>query len=136
MPAKKHDSSADTSMAVAELIHALEEPTKTETELLRAAILGSDSAVSEGIKWNAPSFKTAEYFATTNLRTKTGVGLVLHFGAKARVVAADKDTIDDPKSLLKWVAKDRATAEFKDAKDIEAKRSALQAIVRQWVKYV
>lgn len=136
MPSRTHSTPADPSTAVSEFINTLREPTKTETQLLRAAILESDSAVSEGVKWNAPSYKTNEYFATTNLRTKTGVGLVLHFGAKVRTVDAGKDTITDPTGLLKWVAKDRATIEFKDAKDIEAKRSGLQAIVRQWIGYV
>lgn len=136
MPSRTHSAPADPATAVSEFINALMEPTKTETQLLRAAILESDSAVSEGVKWNAPSYRTNEYFATTNLRTKTGVGLVLHFGAKVRAVDAGKDTITDPTGLLKWVAKDRATIEFKDAKDIEAKRSELQAIVRQWIGYV
>jgi hypothetical protein len=135
MPSK-HTSAADTSSAVDAFISAQIEPTKTETEALRTAILGSDKNITEGIKWNAPSFKTHEYFATTNLRTKAGVGLVLHFGAKARAIEANRDTIHDPSGLLKWVAKDRATIEFKDAKDIEAKRTALQEVVRQWVKYV
>jgi len=129
-------SAADTSSAVDAFISAQQEPQKTETELLRAAILGSAKTITEGIKWNAPSYKTDDYFATTNLRTKTGIGLVLHFGAKTRSVEASSENILDPTGLLKWVAKDRATLEFKDAKDIEAKRTALQAIVRQWVKYV
>ncbi len=136
MPSAKHASAKDTSSAVDAFIAGLREPTKTETTLLREAIVGSANKISEGVKWNAPSYKTHEYFATTNLRTKTGVGLVLHFGAKIRTVEASSENIADPKGLLKWVAKDRATIEFKDAKDIETKRAALQAIVRQWVKYV
>ena len=135
MPSK-HTSAADTSSAVDTFIAAQQEPTKTQTELLRQAILGSAKTITEGIKWNAPSYKTYEYFATTNLRTKTGIGLILHFGAKARAVEASAENILDPAGLLRWVAKDRATLEFKDAKDIEAKRPALQAIVRQWVQYL
>ena len=136
MPVAKHSSAADTSSAVDAFIDGLKEPTKTETALLRAAILGSAKSITEGIKWKAPSYKTGEYFATTNFRTKTGIGLVLHFGAKARTVAANRETIADPEGLLTWVAKDRATIAFKDAKDIEAKRAALRAIVRQWITFV
>ena len=135
MPSK-HTSATDNSSAVGAFISAQQEPTRTETELLRAAILGSAKSITEGIKWNAPSYKTHEYFATTNLRTETGIGLVLHFGAKARAVEASSENIADPAGLLKWVAKDRATLEFKDAKDIAAKSAALQAIVLQWIKYV
>jgi hypothetical protein len=88
------------------------------------------------VKWNAPSFRTTEYFATTNLRVKAGIGLVLHFGAKVREVTAGPDTIDDPQRLLQWVAKDRATVEFTDPQDLAAKRAALQAVLRQWIRHV
>jgi hypothetical protein len=114
----------------------LDHPAKKAVQALRAAILASDASISEGVKWNAPSFKVTEYFATTNLRTKTGVGLVLHFGAKVRAVAAGKDTIRDPEGLLKWLAQDRATIIFADDEDLRAKTPALQAIVRQWIAHV
>jgi hypothetical protein len=42
------------------------------------------AAIREGVKWNTPSFRTTEYFATTNLREKAGIGLVLHLGASGR----------------------------------------------------
>jgi hypothetical protein len=131
-----HKTSADTSKAVDLFVAALEHPAKDVVELLRSAILTSDASISEGVKWNAPSFKTTEYFATTNLRSKTGVGLVLHFGAKVREVAAGKNTIQDPDGLLKWVAKERAMIEFKDAKELKARGPALQAILRQWIRHV
>jgi hypothetical protein len=104
--------------------------------LLRSAILNSDPSITESVKWNSPSFKTTEYFATTNLRAKTGVGLVLHFGAKVRSVAVSGDAIDDPGGLLTWVAKDRATLVFGDAKEVKAAKPALQAILRQWIRHV
>jgi hypothetical protein len=131
-----HNTSADTSKAVDAFMASLEHPAKDAIESLRSAILASDPSITEGVKWNAPSFKVTEYFATTNLRAKLGVGLVLHFGAKVRDVGAGKDTIQDPEGLLKWVAKDRATINFKDTKEIKARRIALQAILRQWIGYV
>jgi hypothetical protein len=131
-----HNTPADSSPAVDAFMAGLQHPAKDAVELLRAAILASNPAVTEGVKWNAPSFKTTEYFATTNLRAKTGVGLVLHFGAKAREVSAGKESIADPDGLLKWVAKDRATIEFMDAREVTAKKAALQAILRQWIRHV
>jgi hypothetical protein len=127
---------ADTTKAVDAFMAALEHPAKDAIELLRAAILASDPSITEGVKWNSPSFKVQEYFATTNLRAKAGLGLVLHFGAKVREVSAGKDTIQDPDGLLKWVAKDRATIEFKDAREIKARKPALQAILRQWIRHL
>ena len=65
------------------MLKSLSHPMKAEIELMRAAILGADPSIREGVKWNAPSFRTHEYFATTNLREKKGIGLILHLGAKA-----------------------------------------------------
>jgi len=36
----------------------LEHPLKAGVEQLRAAILASDDAITEHVKWNAPSFAT------------------------------------------------------------------------------
>jgi hypothetical protein len=48
----------------------------------RQIILDADASIAEGIKWNAPSFYTSEYFATIQLRAKDGVQVILHLGAK------------------------------------------------------
>lgn len=114
----------------------LKHPCKAEIDALRQIILQVDGSVSEGIKWNAPSFRTSEYFVTTNLRAKRGVGLILHVGAKVRKVPVDGMRIADPTHLLKWLAKDRATIEFEDLNDVHAKKLALQAVLRQWIRYV
>eukprot|EP01031_Cornospumella_fuschlensis_P007315 gene7315-9064_t len=66
----------------------LDHPFKAEIQTLRQAIPAVDPAIAEGIKWNAPSWRTSEYFATTHLRSKTGLGLILHLGAKARQAGA------------------------------------------------
>jgi hypothetical protein len=36
--------------------------------------------------------------------------------------------------LLEWLAKDRCLVTFADGKDVQAKRAALQAIVREWIR--
>ena len=41
--------------------------------------------------------------------------------------------IADPAGLLQWLAKDRCLVTFADGKDIQAKRAALEAIVREWI---
>ena len=132
----KHDSRADSTEAVDALMGELEHPQKSTIEALRAAILAADPSIREGVKWNSPSFRTGEYFATVHLRAKSGVGVILHFGAKAREVAARRETIADPSRLLTWLAKDRASVTFQDAGDLAAKKKALQAIVRQWIVHV
>ena len=99
-------------------------------------MLGVDPSIAEGIKWSAPSFRTSEYFATTHLRTKAGIGLILHLGAKVRQSAEGALTINDPDKLLKWLGKDRAMLEFASADELEGKKPALIAVLRQWIRFV
>lgn len=114
----------------------LDHPFKAEVAAIRTAILSADPSISEGIKWNAPSYRTTEYFATTNLREKVGIGIILHLGAKVRETALTIAPIADPEGLMKWLAKDRAMVVFKDMKDFVAKRVAFEGVVRQWITHV
>jgi len=131
-----HNAPADTSEAVDKFMATLEHPWKDEIEAVRRLMLGVDPSVREGVKWNAPSFRTTEYFATTNLRSRAGVGIILHLGAKVRKLPADGVRIDDPMKLLKWLGKDRAMVEFGTSRDLGEKAAAFQLVLRQWIKYV
>lgn len=115
---------------------ALHHPHKDEILALRQVILAADPAVAEGIKWNAPSFRTSEWFATFHLRAKGGVQVILHFGAKVRDRSAARAAIADPDSMLEWLGPDRASVKFRDAADVEAKRAAFAAVIRQWIAHV
>jgi hypothetical protein len=115
---------------------ALVHPHRSEIEALRKLILQVDPSVQEGVKWNAPSFRTSEYFATTNLRTKSGIAVVLHLGAKVRQLPSGSVTIEDPAKLLKWLGKDRAMVEFANAEEFNTSKAAFKAVLRQWVQYV
>jgi hypothetical protein len=115
---------------------ALDHPRKAEILALRRIILGADPRIGEGIKWNAPSFRTGEWFGTFHLRAKDGVQVILHFGAKKRDGFAPRAAVADPDSLLEWLAGDRAAARFRDLADIQAKQSAFASVVRQWIVHV
>ena len=114
----------------------LKHPHKAEIAALRAIVLATGKSIADGIKWNAPSFRTTEYFATTHLRAKRGIGLILHLGAKVRDIPADGLKIADPAKLLKWLGRDRAAIELGDLAELNRNRAALQAILRQWIKHV
>ncbi len=133
---RAHSTTADSTEAVDAFMRSLVHPFKAEIEVIRAAVLGADPAIAEGVKWNAPSFRTSEYFATTNLREKKGIGVILHLGAKVRELPAGGITIEDPMKLLRWLAKDRATIVFEGRDDLRAKEAALGRIVQQWIAHV
>ena len=125
---------ADTAEAVDAFMATLEHPHKDAIAALRRIIAGADPAIAEGVKWNAPSFRTTEYFATTHLRAKDGIGVILHLGAKVRETPSFQ--IDDPQGLLKWLAKDRALVNFAGVQDVKAHEAAIQGVVRQWIASV
>ena len=128
-------STADSTEAVDEFLRKLDHPLKGVVEVIRGLILGADSRIAEGIKWNAPSFRTTEYFATTNLRLKGGIGVILHLGAKVRDLPGGL-AIEDPAKLLKWLARDRASVEFSGLEDLADKQEAFQNVIREWIRHV
>ena len=138
--AQKTSSAKPTATSAPENVEtflaALDHPFKPEILAIRQIILDADPSIAEAIKWNAPSFYTSEHFATFQLRTKGGVQIILHLGAKKRDTALSGIAIADPQGLLTWLAKDRASATFRDLQDVEARRSAFADIIRQWIGYV
>lgn len=131
---EKGTEASDGTAAVDALMAQLAHPHADAIDALRSAVRTADPSIAEGVKWNAPSFRTVEWFATVHLRAKRGIALILHLGAKARPDAAL--AIDDPDRLLTWLGKDRASIAFDDADAVRARAAAVQAIVRQWIRDV
>lgn len=116
-------------------LRELDHPLKPALERVRSVILGVDPAIAEGIKWNSPSFRTSEYFATASIR-KDFIRVVLHLGAKVKDDSTSGMSIADPTGLLEWHAKDRCSVKFRDAAGVVAGQRAFASIVRQWIAYV
>ena len=131
-----HTTAADSTRAVDEFMNTLEHPFKDVVSAIRRFVLGVDGSIAEGIKWNVPSFRTTEYFATLHLRQKRGVGVVLHLGAKTRDLPAGGVAIEDESQSLKWLGKDRAMIVFDNLDDFNTRKPAFDRIVRQWILHV
>lgn len=111
----------------------LEHPQKDVIAAVRAVLLAADPRISEGIKWNAGSFRTTEWFATFNVRGPRGpkpVTLVLHFGAKP---GGERPAVADPAGMLTPLGKDRAAVSFADLGDVHARTPALAVLIRAWI---
>ncbi|WP_437774495.1 DUF1801 domain-containing protein [Sorangium sp. So ce1097] len=132
--APREPGSSQTHPAVIAFLRELDHPLKQEIDAVRRIILAVSPEIREEIKWNAPSFRTAEHFATFNLRTKDRVRLVLHMGAKVKGSATKGVEIGDPAGLLEWRAKNRCLVTFVDEKEIQEKRAALETILRAWIR--
>jgi hypothetical protein len=135
-PKRATKADAPPANDVETFLASFEHPFKAEIIALRQIFLAADPSIADGIKWNAPSFRTSEYFATVNLRAKGGTGIILHFGAKKNAISATGVAIADPDSLLEWLGKDRAMLSFRNMDEIARHKAALTKLIRAWIKHV
>lgn len=129
VPARK----AKAEPSLSHFMAGLEHPLKADMELVRKAILATDKSITEGVKWNSLSFRTTEWFATVNLRSRDSVQLVLHLGAKT---GKEAGAIPDPRGLLKWLGKDRAMATLGSGAGLKANLPAFKSLVKAWIRNV
>ena len=140
MATKKSGGSTPTRASGAEVVTAflatVPPAQRSELQAVRAAILAVRPGIGEGIKWNAPSFRTEDDFATFHLRVKQGMQIILHTGAKIRALPKGGLRLDDPAGLVKWLAPDRCLVTLAGGAGLAAELRALQAIVQQWLAQV
>ena len=107
---------------------------KPSIERLRLAILDADDAITEQIKWKAPSFCFNSVDRVTfNLRPLHHLQLIFHRGAK---------TIEDNlrfdasnwSGLLEMIGQDRGQVIFPDAEAAIARQQEFIELVREWVR--
>ena len=125
----------EDSRGVSVLIERMAHPMKPVIESVRRTILAADSAITEGVKWNSPSFYCYGWFATIVTRKPKQLDIVLHCGAQIQADCAVREAIADRDDLLAWPSKDRATLSFTSDADFAAKRHAFQRVVKQWAAY-
>ena len=119
---------------VESFLESLDHPLKPVIETLRLAVLDSDQAITERIKWNAPSFCfNAVDRVTFNLRPHHHVQLIFHRGAKPN---KDDFPFDPAKwsGLLEMIGEDRGQVIFPSAEAAEARQEDFVGLVREWVR--
>jgi hypothetical protein len=123
-------------MAVTALLDANKHPLREEIDALRMIILDADGSIEEGVKWNAASFRTTEWFATLNgpKQVKEAM-IILHAGAKVK--GADlKGRITDPTGMIKWLGADRGMITFPSRADIKVKQADLKTLIQAWIQHI
>ena len=130
----KKDATHDPQ-GVTELIAQQSHPMAQTIEGIRQTILQASPAITEGVKWNSPSFYCQGWFATINTRKTDRLQLVLHHGAKVRPGAELQQLIADPDKLLHWASNDRAMMTIKADDNFPQLRAPLENIIRQWASY-
>lgn len=121
------------NVEVTEFLDALKHPLRAEIEQLRQIILGSNTGLTENIKWNGPNYCYNEQDSVTmKIQPPKLIQLVFHRGAKK--IAQPKDRlIKDPSGLLTWKENDRAIATFKNTDEIIKAKQSLEEIIKDWI---
>jgi hypothetical protein len=95
MATRKSVAGPKGSPSVEMFLDTLDHPHAAAFRRLRELILGLDPRITEAVKWNAPSFKIDDHFATFKLHPPKDIQLVLHTGAKVKIPPREFH-IDDP----------------------------------------
>ncbi|GAB5525386.1 MAG: hypothetical protein Roseis2KO_32580 [Roseivirga sp.] len=99
-------------------------PMTAEIQKVREIILAADPRIEETIKWSSPTFLYKGNIASFFMNAKKFVSLMFHKGA----------LLPNSSGLLTGDAKEGRTARFTDLEDIEAKKEALQSVIREWIE--
>lgn len=101
-----------------------ENPQRELVAKIREFILAIDPAVTEAIKWQAPTFMNQGNIASFFPKAKKNVTLMFHQGA----------SVADSGGLLEGEGDVSRVARFIDDADFEAKKPALQAVIEDWIR--
>lgn len=91
---------------------------------IREFILDIDPAVTEAIKWQAPTFIYHGNIASFFPKAKKNVTLMFHHGA----------SLANDGGLLEGDGDVSRVARFIDDADFESKKPALQAVIEDWIR--
>ena len=112
--------------AVDAYLDELDHPLKEEVLRLREIVLGASPAIEERIKWKSPSFYVGgDDLGAFELRPRDFVRVIFVF---------PHGLVADPEAIMQGTWADRRELRFVNLADIEAKRPALETIVRDWVE--
>jgi len=122
---KKAIDPLEGTIKVDEFMEGLDHPFKAEVQTVRDIIKNVNKDIAEEIKWKAPSFSyNGEYLVTFNLWEREHIHLVFHNPEISKVKS----------KLLEGDYDHRRMAHFSDKDDINAKKPALEKVLKDLIK--
>lgn len=118
---------------VEEYLDGLDHPFRAQVAELRLMISQSDDRVTEGIKWNAPSFSwQGNDRVTLKLNPKNCFQIIFHRGAKKD--ASDSNGFEDRSGIVEWIGPDRGIVRITSPKEFENVKELVADIAIRWMK--
>ncbi len=136
MKAAKTPQPLANTPEVNEFMQKLDHSMKDVLQALREAILAADTVVGEHIKWNAPSFLYTGEMAPFNPKEYKRYIIVSNFFKQdcIRLVFPSGAKVNDTSGMLQGdYADGRRIAHFFSLEDVEARKPALQAFIKNWI---
>ena len=123
---------------VIEHLRKLDPGLRDVVETIRKIILETDSEIDERIKWNNPSFfYTGEMKPFDPKEYKSDIAVFNLHKNRIMLVFPTGSKVNDKSGLLEGDYKDgRRIANFKDMKDVQSKKTALQHVLREWIRLI
>ena len=139
MKAKKNNAiKLPDQEQVTEHIQKLDPALGKIVETIRQIILSTDKEIGERIKWNNPSFYyTGEMKPFDPKEYKREIIVFNLYKGRIMLVFPSGAKVNDTSGLLEGNYKDgRRITIFKDMKDVKSKEKVLQAVIKEWLKWV
>ncbi len=107
-------------------------------EILRKIILSTDKKIGECIKWNNSTFYyTGEMKPFNPKEFKREIIVFNLFKGRIMLVFPSAGKVNDDSGFLEGKYKDgRRVAIFKDLKEVKAKKSTLQNVIKKWLTLI
>jgi len=123
------------TMTHQEFMVKFDDERKQLLEAILKAITEECPALTETIKWNAPTFcYNGKDRMTIMLHKRDRVSLILHTGAKPKEDKKAPHLYTDDTELLEWNSNIRATISFFDLNDFISKRNLFKKCIKRWIQ--
>lgn len=107
---------------------------RDEIEYLRSIIMNTGMNLTEGIKWNAPSYSiNGNDRITLRINSPKIIQIIFHRGAKVQKQSPER-ILSDKYTILLWKENDRAIATFKSLNEIQDNILILKEIITKWIE--
>lgn len=116
-------------------LSALNHPQEGLIQELRTMIRGVGSELTEGIKWNAPSYALeGRDIITLNFHYKDYVTIVFHTGPGGKDTHTKTTLFVDDTGLLDWAADKRALLKIPSMDFLHESKEEIEKVIAHWIE--
>lgn len=114
----------------------LNHPQTALINTIRQTIQAAAPELTEGVKWNAPSYAlNGNDIITFNFRQAEAIALIFHTGPKGKDTQTGQRLFEETPPQLKWLADKRCLFSIQDPADWKASEQALRQLVQTWLRF-